>query len=491
MLPRPTSRPEVIEIRRLHKRIEYGRFSPRTLGELKAGVNPSAEPDDRGPMIERSDDPDRLTISRERDKPRIGTGWTGRPHEIVPPNEFDVLVLDARLRQSLVAVRSLGRRGLSVGAFDTSSNAPAFFSRFCQRGLACTADLATPAYLTELEQLLKLTGIRVLIPSHDGTIALLRQHRRQLEQRVRIALAREPAMAIAVSKERTLAVARRLGLSVPFSLVVRTIGELRAALKKIGLPAVVKPSESWIGDGAQGVRVASELVTTPEEAWRAVAALTRFGGVALFQQLLSGRREAVSFLYADGEVHARFAQWAKRTRPPLGGESVLRQSIAVPPDIGEQAERLVREIDLEGYSEVEFRRDGAGAPYLMEINPRLSASVEIAVRSGVDFPYLLFQWANGGPIDRVESYRTGAWLRYLKGDLMTTIAAFQQRGRPGVTSPTRAALGFGLSFFRPMAYDYVDWKDPLPAVKTATDFAVYLMRAVMNGRLPRFGKNLA
>ena len=133
----------------------------------------------------------------------------------------------------------------------------------------------------------------------------------------------------------------------------------------------------------QGARLVSRLVTTPQEARRAVEELTRLGGTTLFQKFLAGKREAVSFLYAQGKMHARFAQWAKRTEPPLGGQSVLRQSIAVPTDIGEQAERLVREIDLEGYSEVEFRRDSKGIPYLMEINPRLSASVEIAVRSGV------------------------------------------------------------------------------------------------------------
>ncbi|MBV9708077.1 MAG: ATP-grasp domain-containing protein [Chloroflexi bacterium] len=132
-------------------------------------------------------------------------------------------------------------------------------------------------------------------------------------------------------------------------------------------------------------------------------------------------------LYAHGEFYARFAQWAKRTDPPLGGQSVLRQSIAVPDDIGSQAERLVREIELEGYSEIEFRRDSAGVPYLMEINPRLSASIEIAVRSGVNFPHLLYQWANGERIDKVMSYRLGNWMRYLTGDIMTTIAALQQR----------------------------------------------------------------
>ncbi len=397
----------------------------------------------------------------------------------------DALVLDAHQRQALVTVRSLGRRGLSVAALETSGNAPAFSSRWCQRGLVCPADEATDAYLTYLEQALERMAGQVLIPSSDGTIALLRRHRARLERRVRIALASEAAMTVAVDKEQILAVAQRLGIGVPRSLVVRTVSDVPEALRKIGLPAVVKPTESWQWGQPLGARVVSELVTTPDEARCAIAKLTRFGGVTLFQELLSGRREAVSFLYANGEIHARFAQWAKRTRPPLGGESVLRQSIAVPPDIGSQAERLVRELDLEGYSEVEFRRDSAGIPYLMEINPRLSSSVEIAVRSGVDFPYLLYQWASGGPIDTVESYRTGGWMRYLHGDLMTTIAALQQRGRPGVTPPVRAILDFGLSFFRPMGYDYLDWKDPLPAVKATTDFTRYSVRAVMNGKLSR------
>ncbi|HET8852313.1 MAG TPA: ATP-grasp domain-containing protein, partial [Ktedonobacteraceae bacterium] len=140
--------------------------------------------------------------------------------------------------------------------------------------------------------------------------------------------------------------------------------------------------------------------------------------------------------------------------------------IAFPPDIGDQGERLVREIGLEGCSHVEFRRDSSGVPYLMEVNPRLAASTELAVRSGVDFPYLLHQWANGDKIDMVKSYRVGVWLRYLRGDITTTLASVKQRGRPGVTPPARAILDFGVSFFVPMRYVYVDWKDPLP-VSTA------------------------
>jgi hypothetical protein len=53
-------------------------------------------------------------------------------------------------------------------------------------------------------------------------------------------------------------------------------------------------------------------------------------------------------------------------------------------------------------------------------------------------------------------------MRHLRGDITVTSKALKQRGRPGVISPTRAILGFCFSFFLPMRYDYVDWRDPLP-----------------------------
>jgi predicted ATP-grasp superfamily ATP-dependent carboligase len=389
----------------------------------------------------------------------------------------DALIMDARLRQSLVTVRSLGSRGLRVAALEIDSNAESlsrvatFSSRWCrQHFVAPTYEQSTQPYLAYLEQVLDQTQAKLLITSSDGTLAVIRQHREQLERRVRIALAKEPALAIAVNKEQTLEIAENLGIGVPRGTVVGSVNEVPAALHEVGLPAVVKPNESWLWGEQQGARLVCKLVTTPDEAKRAVEELTSFGGTALFQQFLSGRREAVNFLFANGEIYARFAQWAKRTQPPLGGTSVLRQSISIPKDIGEQAERLVREIDLEGYSEVEFRRDSEGKPYLMEINPRLSASVEVAVRSGVDFPYLLYQWANGDRIDRIQSYRVGGWMRYLEGDIITTVQTVTQRGRPGVTPPSRAILGFLGSFFLPMGYDYVDWRDPLPAFSATVDF---------------------
>lgn len=397
---------------------------------------------------------------------------------------YDALVLDGKLRQSLATVRSLGSRRLRVAVLETadSGGAPTFSSRWCRQRFICPASQGTDAYLTYLEEVLDRTDARVLISSSDATIALIRRHRERLERRVRIALAKEPALSTVINKEQLLVIAKQLGVGVPHTVTVGSVSEVAAALHEIGLPAVVKPVESWSWDGQQGSRIVPQLVATPDEARRAVEELTRFGGVTLFQEFLSGRRESLSLFYANGEVLARFAFWGKRTYPLLGGIYALRQAIDFPPDTGEQAERLVREIGLEGYAQVEFRRDAAGKPYLMEINPRLNMSIAHAVSAGVDFPYLLYQWANGEQINRVKNYRAGGWMRHLEGDIRATAAAVRERGRPGVPSPARAIFDFCLSFFIPMRYDYVDWRDPLPAWTATKGFLTSRLQRLLGRR---------
>lgn len=128
---------------------------------------------------------------------------------------IDALVLNASLRQAVVTLRSLGQRGLSVAAAGAEPRAPAFASRWCREMCLLPPEDSEAPYLAALESCLERIGAQVLMTSHDATIALLRAHRNSLEGHVRLALAKEPALSIAVNKEHTLAVARRLGSAPP------------------------------------------------------------------------------------------------------------------------------------------------------------------------------------------------------------------------------------------------------------------------------------
>ena len=66
---------------------------------------------------------------------------------------------------------------------------------------------------------------------------------------------------------------------------------------------------------------------------------------------------------------------------------------------------------------VEFRDDGDGEPWLMEVNGRFWGSLELAVTAGVDFPALWTGLLRGARVRPPTSYQTGVTSRWLWGDV--------------------------------------------------------------------------
>jgi carbamoylphosphate synthase large subunit len=154
-------------------------------------------------------------------------------------------------------------------------------------------------------------GARSLVPCLDGSVEALRRRRDEVERVVGLALAREDALAVAVDKTRTLSVARTLGLRVPRGCFVSDVGNAAAALEEVGLPAVVKPTRSWVQGGGVGKRLSPKVASSHHEALDLVAGILKDGVDVLVQEWLGGDREALSFVYSNGRFWARFAQRAQ------------------------------------------------------------------------------------------------------------------------------------------------------------------------------------
>jgi predicted ATP-grasp superfamily ATP-dependent carboligase len=171
--------------------------------------------------------------------------------------------------------------------------------------------------------------------------------------------------------------------------------------------------------------------------------------------------------------------------PILGGASVLRESVPLPEDATTDARRLVSELDLDGYAEVEFRRDADGTPVLMEINPRLSASIECPVRAGIDFPNLVRGWAADDlPGPGKSSYRTGVRVRWLAADVKWLIDNARQQGAPDTVSARDALSSFLHDFRKPTSYDYFDGRDRRPALAAVGSDMAWLARRLMQRSVP-------
>lgn len=268
------------------------------------------------------------------------------------------------------------------------------------------------AYARAQLDLLEAHPARVLIPSMDGSVAALRAFRSSLERHdAALALASKPGLEIAIDKLRTLITAHRLGLRTPRTVPIDHLDETRSVLSQIGYPAVIKPTRSWVDDADPATPVTAKAVLGEAYAVIYVTQLHEIGSSAVAQQLLSRSRDAVNVFYADGRVWAKLAQIAHPTTQVLGGTSAVRESVPIPPKARGGCHPPGADHRFRGYSEIESRRDHNGRPWLMEINARLSGSFEVAVRAGLDFPRLLWQWAVGEPLTPTPGYRIGLRMR--------------------------------------------------------------------------------
>ena len=346
------------------------------------------------------------------------------------------------------------------------ASAPALHSRFCRLGVVVPdVEENADAYVDAVIGLLDEYPARLVLPSHDGSIQALRARRAELTRRTFLPFPSEAALDIAVSKPRTLALAVELGIPVPRGVLVTGVGDVRAALNEVGCPAVIKPSGSYGRRDGIGKRLGCDAVRNLDEATAFVERIQDVVLQAVIQEWLPGRRDAVSLFRTSGKIWARFAQTSYREFPPLGGSSVLYESIPPLAELVDPAENLVRAADLDGCSMVEFRRDRAGRPVLMEVNARLAGSVSLAIAAGVDFPGMLYSWAAGQPLHEITRYHVGRRMRWIAGDLWNLRATFGERGRPDSASFGRAVETFLSDFVRrPSTLDGVDTSDLIPTL---------------------------
>jgi hypothetical protein len=114
---------------------------------------------------------------------------------------------------------------------------------------------------------------------------------------------------------------------------------------------------------------------------------------------------------------------------------------------------------------IEFRVTDAGVPNLMEVNGRFWGSQQLAIDSGIDFPWLLFQLVTGATPVATPDYTRGRRLRWVLGDVDNLILQLRSGGTDG-GGKARAAAHFLQTFLDPSCRQEVfRWSDPRPGLR--------------------------
>jgi len=398
------------------------------------------------------------------------------------------LVTPGDLRSALAVTRSLGRRGVEVTVADESGKSLAGASRYCKASVRVPSLVGSgEAFVDAIRHEVERRRHRVLIPADDISLSLIARARSTFEGLTALPFPDFETVHTAHDKGAVVALAADAGIPVPRTVIVRGRADLEGAITQVGLPAVVKARVSRYAQGGQWrsggavryVRTAAEL----DSAFQAVHAVVP---CPLVQEHIPGDGRGMFALMNRGRLRAAFAHRRLREKPPSGGVSVLSESVALDPRLLEHAERILEALKWHGVAMVEFKRDARdGVSKLLEINGRFWGSLQLAVDSGVDFPYLLYRLAVDGDIDPVFTYRVGVRLRWWLGDLDWLLIRLRERGSRA--QRLQALQQFLRPAGRATRTEILRRDDPAPAIRELSQY----LQALLRGAVARLGRRRA
>ncbi|HEX6913082.1 MAG TPA: ATP-grasp domain-containing protein [Longimicrobium sp.] len=387
-----------------------------------------------------------------------------------------VLVTDGGERAALAVVRSLAAAGHAVRVCSPRGRSLAGASRGCLADAAVPDPLAAPdAYAAAVRALCARDGIEALVPIAEASaLALLEPDARP--PGVVIPLPPLDVFRAACDKPRVIRAAADAGIAVPRQRVVeRPEARMEIGPADVAFPVVLKPSRSVVeADGGRGkTRVVHAADWVRMQA--GLADLPRAAYPVLVQERVNGPGTGIFLLTWDGRVRAVFAHRRLREKPPSGGVSVYRESVAPDPSLVARAAALLAGLGWRGVAMVEMKTDAfTGTPYLMEVNGRFWGSLQLALDAGVDFPRLLLDAAFGAPPAPPPPWRPGVRSRWEWGEVDHLLARLRRSPAeldlpPDAPGRGRALLDF-FAVRRGDRREVFRWRDPAPALRETLDW---------------------
>ncbi len=332
------------------------------------------------------------------------------------------IVLGLETQIALGVVRELGRAGVRVIGIAQSPHAIGLKSRFLFRGVVVEQP-RSDKMLSRIRELGAEHGGACLLTVSEANLNWLLKNRAALGNVTPI-LPTENSLAMVLDKQKTLALAEKVGIDVPKTVEPDSLASVRQAAATLTFPVVLK----WKDPNAAGPILAAKglPMNKAEYALNAdqlVEIGKRYEVVQqwpLIQEYCPGVGLGQFFYMHNGQAlrrfqHRRIAEW-----PPEGGFSSVCDSVPLSEHtaLQEKSIELLRQIGWEGVAMVEYRFDPAtGRAVLMEINGRFWGSFPLAVHCRAGFALLAYQVQGAGIAPKLEALVDGLRCRMVVTEL--------------------------------------------------------------------------
>ena len=329
--------------------------------------------------------------------------------------------------QALGIIRSLGRRNIPVYLLHDKNLCIGRFSRYTTRYIKTPSPSNKKEFVDFLIKLANSEQIKggVLIPTNDVWVYVVSKYKKTLEKYYRVSTPCWDVVKYAYNKKLTYQIAEKIGIPIPKTFYPENLEELHEILPDIDFPVIIKPA--IVDHFLKKTKTKVFKANTKDELIQAYIKASRIidASEIMVQEIISGGPDNLySFcsFFKNGKVIGMCMGRRSRQRPmDFGSASTFVESVYVP-ELIELGTHLIEAMNYYGLSEVEFKKDMRDGKFkLLEVNARTWLWHSLAIRCGVDFPYLLYKDLSGEEIKPVRSFRENVKFVHIYTDLGVVI----------------------------------------------------------------------
>ncbi|MPM53821.1 Ribosomal protein S6--L-glutamate ligase [bioreactor metagenome] len=325
-----------------------------------------------------------------------------------------VLLLEGFARQVMPLMEALHNLGCHLTTYNTSKLDMGYASRYPDKKLLSFWNREDEnGSLEALIKVLKNDKYDVVIPLTDFSATLLSKNKEKLSKYAAMAVNDWDVFRMASDKQNTMIACMENNIPCPYTLRdVETIDDILKS--EIKYPFVIKPR---IGYGSIGFH----CINNEQQLRKVFDNATKRHGKMLVQEYIPQtgiQYKAEVFIDRDGNVKSACV-FDKTRWYPIDGGSTCCSATVERPDIVANSVKLLKTIGWKGYGDVDLIQDPRdGSVKVMEINPRITASVKVCMVAGVDFARQIVEYETGREVTEFKNYNVDCRLRYMHTDIL-------------------------------------------------------------------------
>jgi len=374
----------------------------------------------------------------------------------------------------LNVIRSLGIHGIPIHVLYYEKKDMGYVSRFVSgKTLTPHPEKDEDIFIEILLKFASRYKGSVLIPADDATLTTVSKNKDILSEQYNVACPHWNVTEKFIDKKYTYELAHSAGVPVPKTFTPQSFAEVKKYAESTEYPCLVKPRKSHIYFECfkkKMVKVAdkNELIAAYNEA-------SSTGIDILIQEYIPGNdTSGVNYnsYFLDGKPLVEFTARKCRLNPPEFGVPRVVKS-AVVPEVIEYGRRIIQALGFNGYSCTEFKKDSRTGQYkLMEVNGRHNRSGLLALKCGINFPLIEYNYLTTCELPEKSDFRKNIYWIDEVADIFCSIKHIKKE--------RLSIIDFIKPYINPHIFAVFDATDLKPFLKRIYDISLMALKKIVN-----------